>query len=216
MKVVDLSHVFSITDRVFPGTNAMSFDHTHTCAKDGYNLTMCNINTHAGTHTDAPLHFLADGKSLAEVDIQCYVGPCFVVDCTQKNHPNAFLTVADAAPFEAQIKRAGRVAFATGWFKEFNTEHFFTEYPSVSVELAEYLVSLGVRMIGVEGPSVNTVDGAKVHKILLSADCAIVEALNNTDQVLNQTIFFCGAPLAFTGMDGFPIKAYALLQEAEA
>ena len=90
----------------FKGTNAMSFDRTHTCAKDGYNLTMCNINTHAGTHTDAPLHFLADGKSLAEVDIQCYVGPCFVVDCTQKNHPNAFLTVADAAPFEAQIKRA--------------------------------------------------------------------------------------------------------------
>jgi len=197
---------------VFPGTQPMSFNRTHTCANDGYNLTMCNINTHAGTHTDAPLHFLADGKGLAEVDIDRYVGTCFIVDCTKKGYANAMVEVEDVKPYEAEIKKAGRVIFATGWNKEFNTEHFFTEYPSVSVALAEYLVSLGVKMMGVEGPSVSTVDGARVHKILLGADIAIVETLTNMEGLLNREVIFCGAPLSFTGMDGFPLRAYAIEQ----
>lgn len=211
MKVVDLSHVFTITDKVFPGTKLMSYDRTHTCEKDGYNLTMCNINTHAGTHTDAPLHFLADGKGLSEVDIDRYVGSCFIVDCTAKGYANAMIEPEDFSMHEEEIKKAGRVIFATGWNRMFNTDEFFTQYPSVSVASAKYLVSLGVKMMGVEGPSVNTVDGTEVHKILLGADCAIVEALTNMQDIMNQEVLFCGAPLSFTGMDGFPIRAYAVL-----
>ncbi|MDO4565002.1 MAG: cyclase family protein [Clostridia bacterium] len=210
MKLTDLSHPFTITDMVFPGTQLMSCDRTHNCKEHGYNLTMCNINTHAGTHTDAPLHFLEDGKSLVQVELERYVGTCFVVNCTHKGYANAMLQVEDVKPYEEQIKKAERVIFATGWSKEFNTEKFFTEYPSVSTELAKYLVSLGIKMMGVEGPSVNTIDGAEVHKILLGADVAIVEALTNTEQVVNREIIFCGAPLAFTDMDGFPLRAYAI------
>lgn len=210
MKVTDLSHVFSIDDMVFPGTQPMSWNRTHTCERDGYNLTMCNINSHAGTHTDAPLHFLAEGKPLSRVDIDRYVGECYVADCTKKGYANAMIEVADVQPYEEDVKRAGRVILATGWESEFNTPHFFTEYPSVSLDLAKYLVSLGVKMVGVEGPSVNTVDGATVHKVLLGADVAIVEGLANLSGLLGREILFCGAPLAFTGLDGFPLRAYAI------
>ncbi len=210
MKVIDLTHPFTITDMVFPGTKRMHMDRTHTCERDGYNLTMATINSHAGTHTDAPLHFLAEGKPLSDVDINCYVGDCFVVDCTAKGAPKAVIDVADVKPYEEQIRRAGRVILATGWHSQFNTEHFFTEYPSVSLELARYLVSLGVRMMGVEGPSVSIYDGPEVHKILLSADVAIVEGLTNLEELMGRTTLFCGAPLAFTQMDGWPIRAYAI------
>lgn len=210
MKVTDLSHPFTITDKVFPGTQLMHQDRTHTCESEGYNLTMCTINSHAGTHTDAPLHFLADGKCLAEVDINRYVGPCFIVDCTAKGEPNSMVEVEDVKPYEEQIKKAGRLCLATGWNRMFNTEEFFTQYPSVSVELCQYLADLGVKMIGVEGPSVNTVAGPEAHKILLGADIAIVEALTNMQDLMNREVLFCGAPLAYTGMDGFPLRAYAI------
>ena len=210
MKITDLSHVFSIDDRVFPGTQPMNWNRTHTCERDGYNLTMCNLNSHAGTHTDAPLHFLADGKSLEKVDIDRYIGDCYVADCRKKGYANAVIEVADVKPFERKIRRAGRLILATGWNREFNTEHFFTEYPSVSLELAAYLAGLNIKMLGVEGPSVNTKDGAEVHKILLGADVAIVEALTNTESLVGKRVFFSGAPLAFSGMDGFPLRAYAM------
>jgi len=210
MKVTDLSHVFSIDDRVFPGTQPMSWNRTHTCERDGYNLTMCNINSHAGTHTDAPLHFLPDGKSLDQVAVDRYVGTCYIADCMHKGDPNAMIEPEDVRPHEEEIRRAGRVILATGWNREFNTPHFFTEYPSVSLDLANYLVTLGIKMIGVEGPSVNTVEGMAVHKVLLGADVAIVEGLTNLEGLLGREVLYCGAPPAFTGMDGFPLRAFAI------
>lgn len=210
MKVIDLSHVFKITDDVFPGTGKMSQDRTHTVERDGYNLTLVTVNSHAGTHTDAPLHFLAEGKSLAEVEINRYVGTCFVVPVAEKDRPNSMIELDNIKPYEDQIIKAGRVAFSCGWYKKFGEDNFFTEYPSVSVELAKWLVSLGVKMIGVEGPSLSTIAGEEVHHILLENNVAVVESLANLDQVAGKEILFCGAPLAFEGMDGFPIRAYAL------
>jgi len=67
-----------------------------------------------------------------------------------------------------------------------------------------------VKMMGVEGPSVSIYDGPEVHRILLSADVAIVEALTNLDGLLGREILFSGAPLAFAGMDGWPVRACAI------
>lgn len=209
MKVTDLSHKFNIDDMVFPGTRAMSFGRTHTVAKDFYNLSMANINSHAGTHTDAPLHFLADGKSLGEVDINRYVGPCVVVDCRSKG---AFemIEIDDIKQFEDAIRKAGRVIICTGWSRQFNKECFFTDYPSISEELADYLVSLGIVMIGVESPSLNPPKYIEVHQAFLKNNVAVVEGLSNLEDLIGKEFIFCGAPLAFENMDGFPVRAYAI------
>lgn len=213
MKVIDLSHKFNINDDVFPGTKKMSYDRTHHVATDGYNLTMVTVNTHAGTHTDAPLHFVADGLSLGEVDINKYVGSAYVVDCPGKDYPDAVIELNDVKQNEENIKKAERVIFHTGWDKRFGEECFFTQYPSISVELSEWLVSLGVKMVGVEGPSLNTKYGSEVHHILLENGIAVVESLANLDGLAGKEILFCGAPLAFEGMDGFPVRAYAVLDD---
>lgn len=209
MKVTDLSHKFNINDEVFPGTKKMNFYRTQTVEKDTYNLSMATINSHAGTHTDAPLHFVGDGKSLGEVDINKYVGRCFVVDCTDKG-ADSMIELNDVKQYESRIKDCKRVIFATGWNKHFNTDEFFTRYPSVSNDVARWLVDLGVEMMGVEGPSINTQTGQETHLILLENEVAIVEALTNLEGLLNKEIIFCGAPLSFEEMDGFPIKAYAI------
>lgn len=209
MKVTDLTHKFNINDMVFPGTRAMSFERTHTAEKDFYNLSMAVINSHAGTHTDAPMHFLADGKSLGEVAIDRYVGPCVVVDCRNKG---AFemIEIEDVKPYEDAIRKAGRVVLCTGWDKQFKKECFFTDYPSISEPLANYLVSLGIVMVGVEPPSLNPPKYIEVHQAFLKNDVAIVEGLTNLEGLIGKEFIFCGAPLAFENMDGFPIRAYAI------
>ncbi len=209
MKVTDLSHKFSVNDMVFPGTDGMSFERTHTTEKDHYNLSMARVNSHAGTHTDAPLHFLPNGKSLGDVAIDRYVGPCVVVDCRNKR---AFdiIEIEDVKPFEDAIRKAGRVLICTGWSRQFNKECFFTDYPSIPEELADYLVSLGIVMVGVEPPSLNPPKYIEVHQAFLKNDVAIVEGLTNLENLIGKEFIFCGAPLAFEDMDGFPVRACAI------
>ena len=209
MKLYDLSHPFNVDDMVFPGTPKMGYRLTHTVEKDFYTLGIAEINTHAGTHTDAPSHFVQGGADLKAVGLEKYVGPCVVVDVRHRG-ANDDITLEDIKDCEAAISEKKRVLFLTGWCVKVNTAEYFTDYPRISVKVAARLVQLGAVLVGVEAPSLNPGAGIEVHQILLKSGVAVVEGLRGLDAILGKEVIFCGAPLAFEGADGFPIRAYAI------
>ena len=210
MKIYDLSLPFSKDMPVFPGTPGMDYALSHTVEKDNYNLGIASINSHAGTHTDAPRHFLAKGSCLNDVDINHYIGYAVVIDCTGKAAFDA-ITIDDAKPYEDVIKKHKKVIFRTDWSKLADQECFYTDYPIVTESLADYLVGLGIHMIGVESPSLNPEKYIEVHKTFLANDVAVVEALTNLDLLPQDVIFFSGAPVGMAEADGFPIRAVAII-----
>jgi kynurenine formamidase len=54
-----------------------------------FNLNEWVLNEHTGTHLDAPLHFSADGKSVAEIPIENLVVPLAIIDIREKAAANA-------------------------------------------------------------------------------------------------------------------------------
>lgn len=209
MKTYDLTLPFSKDTLVFPGTPEMSYEHTHTIEEVHYNLGLISVNTHAGTHTDAPLHFIDKGKDLAQVDFNKYVGMAVVIDCTYREAKEA-VTVADVAKYEDKITEHKRVIIRTGWSKYYNEDKFFTDYPYVSLELAKWLADRDVVMVGVEPPTLNGAEYIEVHQVLLGNGIAVVEGLCNLDQLERDEVFFVGAPLPLKDGDGFPIRAIAI------
>jgi kynurenine formamidase len=187
----------------------MAYEHTQQISRDHYNLGLVHVNTHAGTHTDAPLHFIDGGTDMAAVDPGKYVGPAYVVDCTDKG---AFevIDVADAEPYAENIASCQRVIFRTGWAKRFGTPEYYTDYPVISLELAKWLANKDVVMVGVEAPSLNPALYIEVHRVLLEGGIAVVEGLTNLDSLPGPQILFCGAPIALVEGDGFPIRALAI------
>lgn len=213
MKLYDLSHPFSVDDMVFPGTPAMEYRLTHTFEEGAFSLGLASINTHAGTHTDAPRHFLQDGATLEAVPLSHYVGPCVVVDVRHRGAEED-ITLEDIRAYEDTISVKQRVLFLTGWSTRVNTPEYFTDYPRISLEVAERLVELGVVLMGVEPPSLNPPLYIEVHRALSKHGVAIIEGLCGLDAILDKEVIFCGAPLAFAGADGFPVRAYAIELEA--
>ena len=211
MKIYDLSLPFSVDMSVFPGTPPMKYQLTHTVEKDHYNLGLATINSHAGTHTDAPRHFLADGAGLGEVPLERYIGDAVVADCMAKSAPFARIEKEDFIHYEALIRKHGKVLVKTGWSRYADEDRFYTDYPIITESCAEYLVSLGVHLVGVEAPSLNPEKYIEVHKTFLSNHVAIVESLTNLDTLPADVVFFSGAPLNLAGGDGFPIRAYAIV-----
>lgn len=209
MKVTDLSHKFRIDDMVFPGTEPMYTRRSHTIADQGYNLSMVTLNSHAGTHTDAFMHFEEGGASLGEIGLEYYVGECIVIDVLGKGDCYN-ITPEDLKPYEEQIKRTRRVVLATGWSKNVNTDKFFTDFPRVSPEAAQYLIDMGVITLGVEPPTLHGELGPDVHHILLGNNVVVIEGLTNLEGLVGKEIILCAAPLNFEDMDGFPLRAYAI------
>ncbi|AUR52960.1 cyclase family protein [Aquella oligotrophica] len=68
-----------------------------------------NTTLHLSTHTDAPSHFLAEGKSIDLVDLDKYIGRCQTVEVN--------LTKADNGLIQPHhLPEAPRILFSTSSF----------------------------------------------------------------------------------------------------
>ena len=180
---------------------------------DGWNATTLQLYSHAGTHMDAPRHFLADGAKLDQQDLSVVVGTATVINLSPVV-PRQLLTVDDLAPFADHITPGSRTLLRTDWHRRYGTTQYRDELPRISLELAQWLVSRQVALIGVEPPSVADVNNKEeltsVHQTLFRGNVVIVEGLAYLDQITSREVQFVALPLKIVDGDGSPVRAIAI------
>jgi kynurenine formamidase len=181
--------------------------------KDGFNTTMLHLYSHAGTHMDAPLHFLNGARTMDHVDLNKCVGPALVVDVSHKA-PNSLITVTDLGGAAGRIGPESRVLLYTGWDLRVDQPDYRTSFPRISADLARWFVERGIWLVGMELPSVASLQDREelrtVHQILLRAEIVIIECLANL-RALPPEVFFIATPLKIAGGDGCPVRAIAIV-----
>ena len=80
MKIIDISWPISQTMTQYKDRKLVFIGQTHSLKYDGVHQSSLLLNSHTGTHIDAPCHFVQGGATLDQVSLQTYVGPCQVVD----------------------------------------------------------------------------------------------------------------------------------------
>ena len=55
-----------------------------------------SLHSHTGTHIDAPLHFIKDGRTIDEIPLTHFIGPCRVLDLSAVE---SCITEQDLAPY---------------------------------------------------------------------------------------------------------------------
>ncbi|NBD25607.1 cyclase family protein [Paenibacillus glycinis] len=176
----------------------------------GYNMTQLSMSTHQGTHLDAPYHFLDDGKTVDQLDLHQCIGPAILVDLTYKQ-PKEPIGIRDFEPYADRIMAGAKVIYRTDWFKQLPDRRYFSDFPYMTIELAEWLAERRIGLIGMDVPTPNPTDYDPVHKILLGAEIVVVEGLANLGDIGESEFYFSAAPLKIRGRDGAPIRAYAML-----
>ena len=78
MEIIDISQEV-LSCAVYPGDPAphsekLSDMNNGAC----YNLSTISMCAHNGTHIDAPLHFINDGKTISDIPLESVVGSCYV------------------------------------------------------------------------------------------------------------------------------------------
>ena len=209
MPLVDLSHPLVHGQPTFPSDPKLSIVPHGTTTTLRYNISQVVMSTHQGTHLDAMYHFVDDGRTLDQMPLEWFYGPATVLRIPKA--PREEITAADFRPHEALLVPGAKIIYETGWHRHFGRDDFFTDFPSLTQEAARYLVSRGIRMLGMDTPTPSR-DWFEVHHILLGteAEIVVVESLANLDAIPDR-ITFIGFPLNFQGRDGSPIRAVAVV-----
>lgn len=162
-----------------------------------------SMSAHAGTHIDAPLHFLGNGRPVDTLPIDVTVGLARII------------TIRNRAIIEQdelrkhRIRSGERVLFKTrNSSRHRQAGTFFKDYVAVSPDAAQYLVSRRVRMVGIDGHSIGPFQGgmAETHRVLLGAGIWVIEGLDLRRAPAGPCDFIC-LPLRIVGADGAPARA---------
>ena len=202
---------------VYPDTTPVEVERTMTVAEDGARASVFTLQSHAGTHIDAPCHMRDGAPCLEGFDVEDFHFDAVRVDCTDYGARDP-ITV-DALPDAAVAAGADLLAFATGWDEHWGTERY-RDHPYLTGEAASWCAERDCA-VGVDGFSPDPTPSADLdrerdsepetyaaHDAMFAEDQFIVENLTNL-RSLPDSFELHAYPLKVTGGDGSPIRAVA-------
>ncbi|MDQ7822287.1 MAG: cyclase family protein [Candidatus Eremiobacteraeota bacterium] len=170
---------------------------------DPCTVSLLELGAHAGTHMDAPAHFVRGGAGIDRMPVEAAISAARVIPI--KDH-------VSIRPEELEghhIRRGERILFRTR-----NSEHcwdsgrFFEDFVYISAAAACYLAGRKVKLVGVDYLSVGgfRADGVETHQALLKTGIWLIEGLNLKKVKPGRVQLLC-LPLRIAGSDGAPARA---------
>jgi arylformamidase len=199
--VHDISPVVSPRLGVWPGDRACEREVLLDLARgDTVTLSALHATVHLGAHADAPSHYGPGAPAIHTVDLGRYLGPCQVMRVTAAR--GARVGVADlTGPVTAE-----RLLLSTGTFPD--PDRWNADFAALDPALVEHLADGGVRLVGVDTPSVDLQDSKDLpaHRACLARDVAILEGLVLAG-VPEGRYELIALPLRLEGFDASPVRA---------
>lgn len=197
----DISPPLRASLAVWPGDSPLTREVLLELARgDSVTLSTLRATVHLGAHADAPSHYGKEASDISARPLELYLGACEVMR----------VEVAPGAPVTpAMLPRAvtaPRLLLATGTFPD--PARFTEDFAALSAELVDRLHGAGVRLIGIDTPSVDlfTSRDLPAHRRFLAHDMAILEGLV-LDGVPEGSYELIALPLRLEGFDASPVRA---------
>lgn len=202
MAYIDITPTVSARIGVFPGDTPFS-EKTLMDFSQGNHLKLSSITTtvHLGAHADAPNHYQDGGIGIAEVPVETYIGPCQVIHVDIDRGQRVQIADLNGIKIEAP-----RVLIGTGSFPD--PDNWNSDFAALSAELIEHLQDQGVKLVGIDTPSIDLEDSKELpaHKVVARAGMAILEGL--VLEKVNAGLYeLIALPLKLEGLDASPVRA---------
>lgn len=198
MKIYDISQeVLSCV--VFPGDPAPYREQVKKM-DDGelYNLSIIHMCAHNGTHVDAPYHFLNQGRTIDEIELERFVGMAYVT------RHEGIVSAQDANDILEKAKDADTEA---------GKRILIKGNAVVSLEAAKVFAAASILLVGNESQTVGPEDAPMaVHRVLLNANVVLLEGIR-LSEVPEGVYLLNAAPLNLAGADGAPCRAMLIALE---
>lgn len=180
------------------------------------NVSCINTSPHVGTHADAPLHVKKGAPGTEELPLEAFYGKSIVVDVTD---------VEGAIEYDLILEKIGEAVLSGSSSRQYSDDDFIERillktghtiakgtfpdtWPCLSRDCAEQLVGRGLKLLGVDCPSVDQRESKtlEVHHELFDSGAFVLENLDlrKAEIGVYDLIAF---PTKLLGLDGAPVRA---------
>ncbi|AWM78515.1 arylformamidase [Phenylobacterium parvum] len=201
-RLYDISQPLRADLPVWPGDTPFGLERTWVLEGDcPVNVSRLTLSTHSGAHADAPLHFDPAGAAIDAVDLVPYLGPAQLLSVTEGPER---IAAGEVLPRLEPGTR--RVLLRT--FDPFPHDAWPTHFRTPAPDLVEALGVAGVRLLGIDGPSLDPQDAKDLvsHQALGRWRMAVLEGLV-LDGVPDGRYELIAPPLRLSGADASPVRA---------
>ena len=167
------------------------------------NVSELTIEMHTATHIDAPLHFIENGKTVEQLDLDILLGEAQVIylpgikEITSKDLENANI--------DSSIKRL-LIKTDNSRYWENKDYNFHKDFVALTADAAEWIVAQNIKLVGIDYLSIQLFnDSPKTHQILLGADVIIIETLDLSKVEPGKYELLC-LPLKIKGAEAAPAR----------
>jgi arylformamidase len=204
--LIDISIPLSVHTPPWPGD--VPFSCGWTCRREdgeSINLGVLTHSPHLGTHADAPMHVESAWSASESLPAALFVGDCAL--CALP-HDHPIEQDIDAALLQTLLGDTppARVLMRTGYSIAGGT--FPDDWPALSADGAEWLLTHGVRVWGSDAPSADrrTSTSLPIHHALFAGGAYVIENLALA-HVAAGRYELLAQPLAVHGADAAPLRA---------
>jgi arylformamidase len=202
--IYDISLPIVTGGLVYPGNPEITITPQQEISKGaGANVSSLAFGSHTATHVDAPKHFFNEATGVDAIPLDVLMGPAVVIAV-----PESAMSVGEEELRRHELSGHRRVLIKTR-NSSFNREReFHKDYTYLAPDGASYLVSLGIRLVGVDYLSIEQFHSGhhRTHRTLLERGVVIVEGLDLSAPAAGP-YELCVLPLRLVGLDGGPARA---------
>lgn len=224
-RLVELTQPLGPATGLWPGSRPFAATVVVDYDRDGGYAREIDVPEHAGTHLDAPAHFVRNGARVDQIPIEALVRPAVKLDVRTLIDDNPDATV-DAAAIRALERQDGRiepgtaVLVHTGWDAHWRDAERYVgingpSFPGLTRDAAALLVERGVVGLGIDTPGVDPgfSEDFAVHLTTLPAGMWHLEGLVDLERVPPRGAWLIAAPLFLVDGSGAPARVFAVLPD---
>lgn len=202
MRIHDITVALSPDIPVYPGDPGIEVEPWKQIAKGNHaNVSRVTFGSHSGTHIDPPYHFDEAGARVDELSLETLIGKALVLEIP------GVKGIGRAELERFRIEGVDRLLLKTDNSKLWGEKDFSEEFAALTADGAQYLLEMGVKLVGIDYLSIEEFRGSgEVHRILSKNDILVVEGLDLSGIKPGVYQLVC-LPLKIKGGDGAPVRA---------
>lgn len=195
-----------------PWHKPVVFEELGRFAIEGRRSNHIHIGTHSGTHFDAPSHFIAEGRTISDFDVNTFISDAYMLSIQAQPFEEIGPAIIYKSLESSNIAENQAIVLRLGWGKMFGQNNYYSDQPFMNEAAMSLLLELRPKIIGYDmAMPDNPTNGfgskcdSPMHKLALAQDVLLLENMKiESETPIKFTLL--AFPLELANLDGSPAR----------